>query len=474
VVETSIHPRQSDPSNPTASRSRTSHNPPLHQTFQPVSEAEPRLKWYTRLDQGRPKHARKDLRAFVSVWIYLTLLTAVAHIYRVEGRAFEIVLWTTLAALPVYELVPFRLKKPTLSLAAIIGMACIYGRDTAICVLGFTTAMVALARTSRLAWEIRAGTLAAIAVSLAIVKSYGGLGDLPPTFWPVAGTMLMFRLMLYMYELKHAKTKETLTDAASYFLILPNWCFLHFPVVDYRTLQRGFFSKDIVETRRRGLHMMFVGTTHLLAYRLVYHELLIRPQDVRGLATLGSYLACNYLLYLRVSGQFHIACGVLHLFGHHMPDTHNKYLLAHSFTDYWRRINIYWKDFMVKTVFNPVFFRLRKRPQNVALAGATVAVFVATWALHAWQSFWLRGHWGFSVTDAMFWGILGGMVLVNVQLDARRKPTAKVATTGVIAQARYVASICGMILSITLLWSLWSSPSVMDWFSMMRRGLSGW
>jgi hypothetical protein len=110
----------------------------------------------------------------------------------------------------------------------------------------------------------------------------------------------------------------------------------------------------------------------------------------------------------------------------------------------------------------------------VALAGATVAVFVATWALHAWQSFWLRGHWGFSVTDAMFWGILGGMVLVNVQLDARRKPTAKVATTGVIAQARYVASICGMILSITLLWSLWSSPSVVDWFSMMRRGLSGW
>jgi hypothetical protein len=162
------------------------------------------------MDQGRPKHARKDFWAFVSVWIYLGLLAAVAHIYRVEGRAFEIVLWTTLAALPVYELVPFRLKKPTLSLAAIIGMACIYGRDTAICALGFTSAMVALARASRLTWQVRAGTLAAIAVSLAIVKSYGGLGALPPTFWPVAGTMLMFRLMLYMYELKHAKGQDRL------------------------------------------------------------------------------------------------------------------------------------------------------------------------------------------------------------------------------------------------------------------------
>ena len=49
-----------------------------------------------------------------------------------------------------------------------------------------------------------------------------------------------------------------------------------------------------------------------------------------------------------------------------------------------------------------------------------MVVFVATWALHAYQSFWLRGTWGFSVPDALFWGVLGVLVLVNVQLDARR------------------------------------------------------
>jgi len=456
----------------TPNRVRTGQPMPPHQQFQPIPAAETG-SWYARLDQSRPAQARIDTKAFVAAWVYLALLTAVTYVYRVEGRAFEIVLWTTLATLPLYELAPFRLKKPLLCVAAIAGMAWIYGRDTTLCVLAFTGGMVSLARATRWSWQTRAGLLAAIALSLAVAKSSGSLGMLPPTFWPVAGTMLMFRLMLYMYELKHAKKPETIADTASYFLILPNWCFLHFPVVDYRTLQRGFYAKDAVETRRRGLQMMFVGMTHLLCYRVVYHELLIRPQDVKGLATLGAYLACNYLLYLRVSGQFHVACGVLHLFGYHMPETHNKYLFAHSFTDYWRRINIYWKDFMVKTVFNPVFFRLRKRPQAVALAGATVAVFVATWALHAWQSFWLRGHWGFSLPDALFWGTLGGMVLVNVQLDARRKPTTKKAS-GPIAQARYFVSICGMILAITLLWSLWSSPSVGEWFGMMKRGLSGW
>ena len=472
MIETSIHPRQSDSA--TGSQGRSRHNPAPHQQYQPVVERESAIGWYKGMDQGRPETALKNPVALLSAWAYLAFLTVVAHVYRLEGRAFEIVLWTILGALPIYELVPFKLKKPTLSLAAIVAMTWIYGRETAISVLLFGAGAVGLARTGRLAWQIRAGVLAAGAIGLAVAKSFDGLWMVPPTFWPVAGTMLMFRLMLYMYELKHAKGKESLTDAVSYFLILPNWCFLHFPVMDYRTFQRGFYAKDIVVTRRRGLQMMFVGMTHLLCYRLVYHELLIRPQDVKGLATLGAYLACNYLLYLRVSGQFHIACGILHLFGHHLPDTHNKYLLARSFTDYWRRINIYWKDFMVKTVFNPVFFRLRKRPQPVALAGATVAVFVATWALHAWQSFWLRGHWGLSLTDALFWGILGSMVLVNVQMDARRKPSAKMANRGLISQIRYLASICGMVLAITLLWSLWSSPSMVDWAGMIHRGLSGW
>ena len=121
-----------------------------------------------------------------------------------------------------------------------------------------------------------------------------------------------------------------------------------------------------------------------------------------------------------MSGQFHMACGMLHLFGFQLPATHHRYLLATGFTDYWRRINIYWKDFMVRIFFNPVVFRLKRWPQPAALGLATLTVFLATWFLHAYQSYWLRGSWGFTVPDALFWGILGVLVLVNVQLDARR------------------------------------------------------
>ena len=128
---------------------------------------------------------------------------------------------------------------------------------------------------------------------------------------------------------------------------------------------------------------------------------------------------------------------------------------------------------MVRIAFNPVVFRLKRRPQPVALAIATVVVFLATWSLHAYQSFWLRGTWGFSGPDALFWGILGALVLVNVQLDARSKRgrTPRGASWSSRLFAIRVVKTAATFTTIAVLWSLWSSPSIAAWADLMYRGL---
>ena len=119
---------------------------------------------------------------------------------------------------------------------------------------------------------------------------------------------------------------------------------------------------------QRGIDWMVRGVIHLILYRVVYYYLTLAPAEVTGRAELAQYLVANFLLYLRVSGQFHLIVGMLHLFGFHLPETHNRYLLASSFTDFWRRINIYWKDFMMKIFYYPAIFRLkrsgRERPSS--------------------------------------------------------------------------------------------------------------
>ena len=445
----------------------------------------PRLR-FRALYPGEPEACRRSLRPFLVNLTHLALLLAVFHVYQVEqrafqGHAFESLMTLALLAMPAHYLAPLRWKKPLFVAVSIGGLLTVAGPWASAVVLAVAAAFMGVCYLP-IPWAARAASCAAMAATIAYARHAPAIAAIPDDAWTIAASMLMFRLIIFLYELKYASAPESPLDAISYFFLLPNFCFLHFPVVDYRTMQRGYFAADVHATQRRGMAMMFRGTLHLLAYRLIYHQMLIPASSVQGIEDLLSFVVCNYLLYLQVSGQFHMACGMLHLFGYQLPETHLRYLLATSFTDYWRRINIYWKDFMVRIFFNPVVFRLKRWPQPLALAAATAVVFLATWLLHGYQLFWLRGGWGFAVPDALFWGTLGGLVAINVQLDARRHPAARAQSAGGRGRsggssARDLAvralKTFGTFATIALLWSLWSSPSLGAWLDMLGRGLRG-
>ncbi len=463
----------------------------LHRRFRPApapTEAprprpSPRPQRFRALYPGEPETCRRSLRPFLVNFAQLSLLLAVFRVYHIEERAFqghtfESLVTLALLAMPAHYLAPFRWKKPLFIAVSIAGLFLIAGPWASAIVLAVAGAFIGACYLP-IPWAARAATCAAMAAAIACARP-GLAAGVPDDAWTIAASMLMFRMIIFLYELKHTRAPESPLDAVSYFFLLPNYCFLHFPVVDYRTLQRGHFAADVHATQSRGLAMMFRGTLHLLAYRLVYHQLLIPASSVQGIEDLLGFVVCNYLLYLQVSGQFHMACGMLHLFGYQLPETHHRYLLATSFTDYWRRINIYWKDFMVRIFFNPVFFRLKRWPQPLALASATGAVFLATWLLHGYQLYWLRGGWGFTLPDTLFWSTLGALVAINVQLDARRHPAMRAqaaSARGARPDARDLAvrslKVAATFATIALLWSLWSSPSLGAWIDMLGRGVRG-
>jgi alginate O-acetyltransferase complex protein AlgI len=462
---------------------------PLHTQYlpSPLPTQNPRTRHFldTGLYPGEPEACRRAFRPFLYNLAHLALLLAVFKEYRLEerafhGRAFQTLVLLALLALPLHYLTAFRWKKPLFIAVSLAGLFFVFGTQVALAVLLVAVPLIGTCLLP-LPWLLRAAIAASLAVAICCLRFEFARPLVPDIVWPIVASLFMFRLIIYFYEIKHITKPESLADTLCYFFLLPNYCFLHFPVVDYRTMQRGYFAADVHAIQRRGLQMMFRGTIHLLCYRLVYHELLIPDTKVHDLASLAAFLVCNYLLYLKVSGQFHMACGMLHLFGFQLPETHHRYLLATGFTDYWRRINIYWKDFMIRLCFNPVVFRLKRWPQPLALAIGTVVVFVATWFLHAYQSFWLRGGWGFSVPDALFWGILGGLVLVNQQLELRRgrardpgrAGARRPATPSVGSLAARALKIAATFTTVTLLWSLWSSPSLAAWVDLIRRGLSG-
>lgn len=286
--------------------------------------------------------------------------------------------------------------------------------------------------------------------------------------WPILGSMFMFRLMVYLYDLQHEKGPVQPVRTLSYFFLLPNVCFTLFPVVDYKTFCRSYYNEEALRIYQRGLSWMTRGIIHLLLWRIIYYEFYIDPSRVADGAELVSYIVSNMGLYLRVSGQFHLVIGLLLLFGFNLPETNKRYFLAAGFTDYWRRVNIYWKDFIMKLFYYPVVFRLKAWGPTWSVVAATVFAFFVTWFLHSYQTFWVRNSFPMKPQDLIFWGSICAFVIFNslYEMKKGRKRSLGGAVTSWRDDVSLGFRTAATFLVLSTLWSLWTCDSLQQWLEL--------
>jgi hypothetical protein len=412
---------------------------------------------------------RLQISQFLSVAVQLSLLVLVISQFQLENQAFySNIMPLVFYGFLIHYFLPSRYRLSfflLLSLAALIG---IFGLVNSAWLIAIGLALIGLCHLP-VSYPIRLVMLFVAGAVLVAVRVDWIQASGLDVIWPVLASMFMFRLIIYMYDLKHGKAKPTLASTLSYFFLLPNIVFPFFPVVDYSTFRRTYYNDDQHRIYQKGLQWMLRGVIQLVAYRYLNYYLMLAPEQVTNTAELVRFLITNFGLYIRISGQFHLIIGILHLFGFNLPETHHLYFLASSFTDLWRRINIYWKDFMMKVFYYPTYFRIRKWGDTTSLIAATFFVFFLTWFFHAYQWFWLRGSFLFTTPDILFWFVLAVLVVANTLLEAKR---GRARTLGQRSQS--FKEIAGLTLRSTgtftimaLLWSLWSSDSIRDWQSLL-------
>jgi alginate O-acetyltransferase complex protein AlgI len=408
-----------------------------------------------------------DPRRFAVLALPLALLLVVFKVYRLEQPAFFSLACLVFGGFAISYWLPFRFKESFLILLSLAGAYVLLSPVVASLLIAAGLGLFAVIRSSlEFRWKLL--VLLGIAGGLAYLRA-SGRAAVPPEFWPVFGAIFMFRMIVYLYDSKHLPGPASLKEYFSYFFLLPNYYFLLFPVIDFQTFRKSFFSRDIHPVAQQGVWWIVRGTTHLLLYRLLYQlQVNFSPPKVSvPVAVAGKIVLC-YLLYLRVSGQFHIITGMLHLFGYDLPVTNRYYLLANGLSDFWRRINIYWKDFMVKVVYFPVYFKLRRKGDLRAKLVATSLVFAATWLLHAYQFFWLQNNFRITVNDSLFWIVLGSVVVADVWRQHNRRKTLP--RSGWLPTLENVAQIAMTFAFVSVLWSMWSAGSMEEWFSFLQSG----
>lgn len=398
--------------------------------------------------------------------VQIAMLLLVVRSFRLMPGSWE-VLKLTAAGFVVHAFLPLRYRIPFFIGLSATAIVLVLGFAGGAQLMAAGLAMIGISLLP-LSWWTRVAMLAGTGALFAAARTGAITLPVNQAIWPILGSMFMFRVIIYMYDIKHDRSLATWSGALSYFFLLPNPIFPFFPVVDYKTFQRSHYNTDAATIYQTGVSWMLRGVVHLILYRFVYYYLTIAPEEVQSSSELVRFIVSNYGLYLRVSGTFHVIIGMLCLFGFNLPVSNNMYFLASSFTDYWRRVNIYWKDFMLKVFYYPSYFWLRRFGPTTALVLATVVVFVATTILHSYQWFWLRGDWYMSPMDIVFWTVLGVLVIANVVRESKkgRKRTLGGATWTFKDSVTRVFRTLLTFTIISSLWSLWSAPSIREWLSM--------
>lgn len=383
----------------------------------------------------------------------LCLVAFVVYLFSIEQtRHLFPVLCLTIVGFSIHASLPVSRRLPFFAALSIACLLFVLGVANGLWVLGIGGLLIAIAYLP-LRLAIRLGLLSVIVAGLIFLRT-----RYPVPFWPVVGSMFMFRLVCFLYETRRGAAMPPMVWSLSYFFLLPNVCFPLFPVIDFKTFRETWYREEEWITYQRGIKWIVRGLIHLLLYRFIKLYLVPKPYELRDLPTIAIFMATNYALYLQVSGQFHLITGLLHLFGFDLPRTHNLYFRASSFSDIWRRINIYWKDFMSKFFFYPSFYALRRHNASAtsAMLLSTLVVFVSTWLLHSWQTFWLLGQFPVSVNDACLWLGAGVIVSLNVLLESkwRRDDESPMWIAALITSTRTV----GMFSLISLFWACWTKP----------------
>ena len=432
------------------------------------------------IPQLRPHDANApwDLPGFAklaAIWLQLGLLVVAVRSFGIHNQAFLHLCILTFFAFPVNAVLPLRHRLVWFLAYSLAGIVLVLGLANGAAVIALGALLVGLCHAP-IRMSARVALVAAVGSLFALMHARWIPSPVSPAIWPVLASMFMFRVILYLYDRQHEKGPASLPRTLSYFFMAPNVCFPLFPVIDYKRFGRTYYNEDPIRIHQRGIHWIYRGIVHLLGYRLVYSYFTVDPIDVNGLGPFVQFSLSTFLLYLRVSGQFHLIVGMLLLFGFNLPETHHLYYLASSFTDFWRRINIYWKDFMMKVFYYPVHFRLRKYGETKALVVATLLVFAATWILHAYQWFWLRGTLLLEWHDGLFWAVLAALVVAHSLYESRygrvRSLGGRAASWPELgAQALGTA---GTFATICLLWGMWSSSSLAEWLSMGEAAGASW
>jgi hypothetical protein len=397
--------------------------------------------------------------AFLSVFFY------VLHLFKVDNTETLITLSPFMVgAFIIHALLPARYKPAFFVLLypvfAIYGLGLVSGSV----VWGFLLLFFVVLKLPLQHWLKVLIVISLLAV-LGILRMELFYAPRLLTALPFVASIIIFRVIIWLYEIKYAPINDNHWLQLCYFFSFPNLAFLFFPIVDYKMMVKTYYNEKATNIYKSGVYYLLLALLQLVLYRV--NQYLLEGIEVTNLFTLGLFFINAALGMLRFSGLLTMAIALLYFFGFNLPPVFGNYLAAPSFAQYWRRVNIYWREFLMKLIYYPAFFALRKKWKGKPIIASLLLVFIASCFFHWYQLFFIGGRYMLKLNDILFWLMLAALVIANV-ITGGGESTVKQANP-----VRKALSSLVVFFVMAFLISFWNAPNIQSWLDIIVRGFAG-
>lgn len=287
---------------------------------------------------------------------------------------------------------------------------------------------------------------------------------------PFAASILMFRVILLLYEVKYAPLSNNFWLNISYLFSFPSLSFLFAPIIDYRAFIKSYSAVSYEKMFHRSLWYITIGIAQLLLYKLCYTYLSISATSINDILSLLIFLTAKYSTVFKATGIITLSVGFITAFGFNLPAPFGNFLLAHNFSDYWRKVNVYWRDFVIKIVYYPIYFAIRKKTRYVFWV-SIFSAFILSWFFHGYQRFWISGVFTNSINDILFWLILGLLVAFTTKQGGEAQKLPDEHQREFVSIFRQAIGIVIVTIVMLFLWFMWQSNNLTDFFFIIKKGL---
>lgn len=406
--------------------------------------------------------------------LQLAVLCVFAGIYKIQDKqGLPVLLYITFPAFLVHAFLP--LKWRPLMLTFIFWCVCLWslGMVTGGFILLVSVALFICAELPvKLIYRII--LIACITAGMIVLRNQWFFAPRAIIAVPYIASLFMFRLISYLYYKKRNVEVIPIFRRLNYFFLLPNLVFLLFPIIDYRNYVERYYARPAVEIYRKGIFRITMGIVLLMLHRIVYYYWAIPPAEVRNLTSLIAYNFISYFLIIQIVGMFQICVGWITLFGYDLNAIFENFFFAKGFSDLWRKINHYWRDFIMKTFYFPIYFRLRKLGQYKVMIIAGLMSFFFSWMMHSQQLYWISGNFSFSPNDAIYWMTMGIFItadgIYQYRNSGKNDAVKRSAFSSILISG---LRITGIFLFASVLWTLWNADNLSSWFFLVKQAGNG-